>query len=196
MHLNKLFFLHRPLFTHLAAEVICKILRRAIKHSEQTPGIIVRFLRGFSSRTATLELTTRRSTIAILFWILKCCYDGLRVINLRSGWNQIRFQAWLTVSIPVADASGCRAKRHYLELMGQPGDWYILTARGGWAFVRFIRKHVFLLSIADWRVTAKRAGILWLSLRELGWLRRQSLENYALREGLSVQRVHLGRFFY
>lgn len=170
------FSLYLPLLTHLAAEVICKILRRTIKHSEQTPGIIVWFLRGFSSRTAMLELTARRSTIAILFWILKRCYDGLRVINLRSAWNQIRFQAWLTASIPVADASGCQVKRHYLELMGQPGDWYILTVRGGWAFVRFIKKHVFLLSIADWRVSTKRADILWLGLRELGRLWWQWLQ--------------------
>ncbi len=145
----RIFSLYLPLLSHLAAEVICKILRRTIKPSEQTPGIIMLFLRSFSSRTATLELTALRSPIVILFWILKRCYDGLRVINLRSAWNQIRFQAWLTVSIPVADASGCQVKRHYLEPMGQPGDWYILTARGGRAFVWFIKKHVFLLSIAD-----------------------------------------------
>ncbi len=67
---EKAFLCILPLLTHSAAEVICKILHRTIKHSEKTPGIIVHFLRGFSSRTATLELTALHSTIVILFWIL------------------------------------------------------------------------------------------------------------------------------
>lgn len=158
-------FLYRSRLIHLPAGAICKIHLCTIKHSMETLWIIVGFLCDSSSSTGTLELTALYFTVAILFWNLKRCYDGLRVIHLRSAWNQIRFQAWLTVSIPVAGASGCRAKRHYLELMGQPGDWYILTVRSGFAFVWFIKKRVFLLSTPDWHVGTERADILWLKTK-------------------------------
>lgn len=163
---EKRHFLCLSLLTNLTAGIICKILICTIKHSTHDSTDNRAILCTSSSTTGTLELTAWFFTVAILFWNLKRCYDGLRVINLRSAWNQVRFQAWLTVSIPVAGASGCRAKRHYLELMGQPGDWYILTVWGGFAFVWFMKKHVFLLSIPNWRAMCRTkrqisGGCVW-----------------------------------